>query len=429
MVSVRNCALWIVLVTLLSCQKDSNLNDYISNKYSDAEINFFYEACFNDSESNNTVLRKWYKDIYFSLEGDTLVGDNEIILRIANEINKLNLPIKFYEADNHNKPNLIIVSQSEKQLELEYGIGGKAYHYRSNGIIDSASLLISKFVGRETRESLFRHEFLHVLGFTSHVSTTNFSNIFYLGDNKISRLSNKEIKALHILYEPIWPKKYGRKDFEKDFYNNLYHKDSKSKFLDYLQSNNIDKSLVKEILEHGTVQYNNREPEIFKVINHIPIIFKEEVPKHIFGHSEAIIAEINTATPNLTLSLSKDTTSLTGIFISFTVDEKLDKDSVKVIFQSQNITSRSKLKAIYSTSVNIRYNSSFSRFPSTLALIIYQLVSLKDVKYKPDAFIIEENDIHLKPYYKELLKLYYAPELPHNFTKSELEEVIREYDK
>src|SRR5690606_16489538 len=142
----------IAAFSLFSCEKGADRSTYIESRYSNQEINFFYEACFNDSENNNTLLRKWDKNIYYSLSGDTVKGDKKIVLDIAKEINNLDLPIKVYPAGKQSKANLSIVSGDPGKLKLDWGTGGKAYHYRSNGIIDSASLLISKFVGREKRE-------------------------------------------------------------------------------------------------------------------------------------------------------------------------------------------------------------------------------------------------------------------------------------
>ncbi|MES2731682.1 MAG: hypothetical protein V4714_08035, partial [Bacteroidota bacterium] len=394
------------------------------------------ELCFNQKENQHILLKKWNKNIFFHLEGDTLPGDKAILLEIASTINALKLPITVAEATPQNKSNFLIVSGSSKEVKLDWPIIGASEPYCSGDSIDSVRIRMLNTVFHKTRSAIFWHEFIHSLGFSSHI-TTDLKSIMHRTEDSTHVVSNKDLQAIKILYNVNWPAHYNTADFEKDFSTVLYHIQAKQKFLQFLRTNKIDRSVLKEFLYHDLLQPTNRkEPQIFKTENSLKVAFQGNIPNHLANDLHLIIKEINTATPNFHLEFIRDTPLLYnkhGIVLNFIQENKGNQDNNQTITATTmfvnyiNIANEGKFETINRTEVTINYSGNLNLFKRDLGAMLYQIICLKDYKDRIDPFKFDKKGVHLKPKYKELLKVYYAPELPHNFTKHELEEVIQEY--
>lgn len=406
----------------MGCNKNKPL-DLLAQEYSVQELNFFYELCCGGRNNGTQFLKKWDKDINFYIEGDTLRGDKAMVLEFAAKINALDLPLKIREAKTIEKANLFIFSGSEEDMGLTPPKRGATRVYDNKGRIDSARIGISNTIRNEDRPGLLMHEFMHALGFANH-TTRESNSVSFAITNSQSRLGSNEKAALSILYEPIWPDNYTVDDLENEFGSVLWHIDGKQKFQEYLIVHKPDTSVINDILQHGFIQpYPSEEPQIFKHSSSLKVALKGEVPTGLSDSLSLLINEINTVTPSFNLEISNNPMIKYGIQFDFI------KDSTGETWFSllNNITNESKFNTIVRTDISIHYDEDSQNLTKILGALLFKAISLKDYHFYVDPFEINRDKLFLKPRYKELLSVYYAPELPHNFKKSKMEEVLKKY--
>lgn len=413
--------LFLGLTILISCTtKKTEQIKLIKSKYSIKSINTFYELCFNEKNEDCRVITKWEKNIYYYYEGDTITGDHTLFEKVYATINALNLPIKISEATSRKEANLVIKRGSEIQLGLERPNRGVAMIHSKGGIIDSVKILLSNQIFRNQRTSVLLHEFIHALGFRPHITTDSKSLMFQFYD-KIQILNEEEIEAIKILYEPNWPENYSYIDFERDFGDCLYNVYGKYKFAKYLKYNEVNKKVIDEILLHGLIKLDSLgEPQIFKHANSLMVLLKGDVPPGTIDTLKMVIDAINGATQNFQLRLTNDTSIIYGITVNLIKDKWRPKDQITLKPYNLLITDY-KFITFIKTDLEVHYNELNGR---SLGNLLYQAICLKDFG-KTEPFEYNEGKIQLKPLYKKVLEVYYAYELPHNFKKSELEEVLK----
>lgn len=412
----------LLCIFLMGCSKQKPLS-LLGEKYSVQELNIFYELCCGERNNGKQLLRKWNKDIYFYLEGDTLQGDRAMVLEFAATVNALDLPIKIREARTIEQANLFIFSGSEEEMGLTPPKRGATKVYYNEGRINNARIGISNTIKNEDRTGLLMHEFMHALGFASHATRESNSVSFAIANSQ-SRLGPNEKSALRILYEPVWPDDYNVDDVENEFGSILWHIDGQLKFKEYLIEHKPDSSIINEILQHGLIQpYPSEEPQIFKHSSSLKIVLKGKVPIGLADSLSLLINEINKVTPHFNLGISNNPMIKYGILFDF-IEDSADETWFSLL---NNITNENKFNTIVRTDISIHYGEDSQNFTKKLGTILFQAISLKDYNFKVDPFEITKDKVFLKPRYKELLKIYYAHELPHNFTKSKMEEVLKNY--
>src|ERR1035437_1858222 len=415
----------LLSIVIFECKNKNELHLCIASHYSVSEINFFYEMYFKDAKDAKIKLVRWQKDIFFYIEGDTLLGDRKLILNASERINSIKLPIRIKEVKKKKEANLIIRSGSNAALNLDSLTPAITIKHWTNKI-DSALIVISNENRLQFRSSILLHELLHVMGFMSHVKTVS-NSIMQSVVTSDNILTDNDVRALKLLYEPIWPYPYNKQDFERDFANELYFINGKNKFLKYVKKNHINKRLLNKLSFYfrPPIEEKSTDSVIFKFINPVKIIVKGPIPDHFSDTIKTIIQIMNTATPNLTLVYSTDTLSNNGIFISFHLDaQKNINDSIlSYKWSNSRDNSTGKFCLCLKSEISINYDAKFN-YTIPLALIIYKTIMFNEYKFIPNPIFLEKGKLQFKPEYKELLKLYYAPELPHNFKKSELKAIL-----
>ena len=417
---LRNLIGILLLAGMIACHsKGDNTYRQVTKNYTSDEINLFYELCFNEKDT----LYKWDRNISFYIEGDTLSGDRAMILDVVSTLNSLKLPIKIVEVNKKINCNLIIRSATEKDLALQKPNRAVTHLYNTANRIDSAEIGLSNTLHKSKRKVFLLHEFLHTMGFTSHV-TTNSKRILFSFRDTTEILNEKEKKALKILYEPVWNELFLKKDFEKIFSSLLHEVNRKEKVLQFVRVNSVSKNILQEILRHGLIKFDSlKEPQIVKHINPLKIILKGTVPIKVKEGLPLIINEINSATPNLNLKISHDSTLQYGVFINFILNDTVPNDHISVNFKNILIK-KAVFPTIIRSDISIYYNKEYNNAKSSIGPVIYQAVTLKDYNYPVEPFEYVDDKLKLKQFYKQLLKVYYAPEFPYNLSKSELNEVI-----
>jgi len=420
---MKNILIGAFITLIIGCKStDDKIYNYVVNKYTPEELNFFYELCFNEKDT----LYKWDKDILLHIEGDTLRGDKAMILQVAASINSLKLPIKIKNATNKARCNLVIRPYKKKGLVEENAGRGFTRIYNSNSRIDSAKMGISNTLYGSERKIVFLHEFFHLMGFVSHVTTDSKCILFSFRETP-DPMSEKEKKALTLLYEPFWNKLFLKKNFEKIFTSRLYNLNRKEKMLDFIRAKKINKDILQEILEHGLIQFDSmKESQVVKHITPLNIILKGNVPPVAREDLQIIVKELNSATPNLMLKISDNATLQYGIFLTFVSQDTLPKDHILINYKNI-VVEKAVFPTIIRSDVSIRYNKDYNRFKFSLGPVMYQIISLKDYEYMVEPFEMIGKELRLKPLYKDLLRVYYTPEFSHNLSKKELEQGIKEH--
>lgn len=415
------CAL-IIFCSLSGCKKKTNPREALESKYPPEAFNYFYEVFFNYPVDRKRSIEKWDKDIYFFVEGDTLPGDLEIVREISERINEIGLPVTIREAKKREEANLYFSSDTKAGLKLDSSVAAMTFKYPW-GRIDSAKVVISENA-TINREAILLHEFLHAMGFTSHVSTTSGTAVMPW-NNGHEELSQRDILTLKLLYEPVWPPLYYREDFESDFAAELYHIEGEKKFLAYLKREKIALNSLDNIIRYGLKDplydsiYN---PAIFKIVSPLKVKMKGDVSSELLNIVKGAIREINLVTPELQVSYADDTIpGETGIYFQLENDPSFPADSidVKYIYGRRPKLLNSKFKTLNEASVSIHFNEADEVMKKVVPSIIYRLITLHS-RYDSDEFEVTGNEIQLKPAFREILKVYTAPELPHNLPRPNL---------
>jgi hypothetical protein len=427
---------FFVTFLLISCKSQrEELVDSVTERYSNQVINYFYELCFNEKWEENGYLRKWNKNLCYSLEGDTSISNERILLEVAAEINAIGLPITISESKSRQEANVTIIFDSLEKLNLERPKNGVTQTFNTGNEIDSVVIRIATDVSFGTRRSTIIHELLHSLGFASHVISDAKSALFAIVDST-QRIGMKEKQALLMLYTCAWPTEYNEGNFEKDFSSNLYHIQAKSKFRKYIHSNQIDSSIVGEIHEHGLIRPEIRkqgviQPSNYRIVKHassLKITCKNAPSTGVMDTLQMFIDEINLASSYFQLDFlaRPHATPKYGITINFKKIDNKPNDFLAVGYSNfiYDADGHATLSVITSTTITIQYNKNSVRLQKFLGNVIYQAISLKDYYHFIDAFE-PSHPTKLKPKYKEILKLYYAPELPYNFSKQEFDSLKR----
>lgn len=413
---------------MTSCRTErEEIINSVTSKYTTQEINYFYELCFNEKEVEGTYLKKWSGSIFFYLDGYTIPGDEKYLLEIASIVNDLGLPINIRETKNKKEANLIFISSTPEKLKLEKPRLGATKVFNTESQIDSAIISISNAIHSKKRRSIISHEFLHALGFSSHAVTDSKSILFAINDST-QAISEKEKRVLSLLYNTNWRSHYTSTDFEDDFSLSLYHINAQNKFVNYLKTNNVDSSMVNLLNMHGTIRPTTLfKPCIIKHAKSLRLAIKNVPSVGIADTLGLFIDELNSATTNFHLIFSRDSVPNYGVVIEFVQAVKEPDDYLGVSFSNVIYTDKhATLNTIVSTKIIVRYKKNSVRLRKLLGNILYQAMVLKDYTYHTDFF--EDNDqIRLKPKYKQFLNIYYAPELSNNFSKSNLEKIVENY--
>ncbi|MES2733628.1 MAG: DUF2927 domain-containing protein [Bacteroidota bacterium] len=421
-----------ILLFILNTLYLSNCNftknneiELIKNKYSAASINYFYEVALfhHDYPQKIKSISKWKKDIYFSMKGHPILGDRNKLLRVIDQINRLNLPINIYEADKDSIPNLVIYFGVKNQLNLGESVGNSTVN-ASNDEINNVRINI-KYEDLDSslfnvkREAVILHEIVHSLGFPGHSYTYTHG---VLRGNLITELTEVDKQIIKLLYEPILTAGYTGKQFENDFADALYHINSKEKLSAFVKTERIPRKALELIYQIGLIHPNDKTKEacIVKFTSPAFVTAQGDYPPEFIEMIKKAIVQINSSTSELKLVFTKKEhlKNNDGINFTFKKDSLIESSTESTI--TNVIDWEYLLPRMCKSDVLVKYKN-VKEMQLTIISSLYRSICLP---IQTDIFVSTKNAVTLKPEYKEILKLYYHSSLPSGFTKSQLREVI-----
>jgi hypothetical protein len=217
--------------------------------------------------------------------------------------------------------------------------------------------------------------------------------------------------------------------FEKDFEDVLYSINGKQKFLNFLRHQQIKKESLTNIYRYGLSKDPSNGKEKVSKYNHpTHVVIKGDYTEEFIGVLNQSISEINEISENLKLILINEE-SLThngGIHIEFVKDPQMKQDSA--YWKSKHVVgllfprnSKNEITFKYRD-----HDKLMDNIRKAIPNLIYKSVCLPNAD-EINFYDYDTTEFHLKPLYRETLRVYYDNSLPPGFTKEELEEVIQEY--
>lgn len=415
----------ICICFFFSCNFERNKKlESINRIYTPETINYFYELAFHhDSFPKKCIsLSKWSNDIYYFIEGDTLTGDKYNILNAVNQINSLQLPIKIHEVLSRDSANLFFVFTPGKNTRAL----GRAIKESSDDHVKSAKIEIHKEsdytinIGPNRRMTIL-HEMMHVLGLSGH-SYTYLNSLLIKGfTSYTTELPEIDKQVIKLLYEPFFKAGYTCKRFNEDFASVLYHVSTSEKFYSYVKKEHVKKALLDTIFKYGLVKHNKYEECVAKFSSEVFIRVSGDYSADFIDQIQKTISEINNATEMLRLVYIKKDTLLpdVGIYYTFKKDS-LIKYSIESTVKTKSYWDLL-LPRVIQARIQIVYKNKH-KMQMAIANSLFRAVCIET--QESDFFTICNGDIHLKPIYKDILKVYYSASLYPGFTKSELAKII-----
>lgn len=399
----------------------------IKRLYTPESINYFYELTFfreNLFPKKKTSLSKWRDDIYFFIEGDTLPGDKYNILNAVNQINSLELPIKIHEVLSRDSANLFFVFTPGKFKDSP--ALGRVDTEISDDYAKSAKIEIhnesdsSLNIGL-TRRMTVLHEMMHALGLHGHSYTYPNSLLVQSFTSYTTELPEIDKQVIKLLYEPYFKAGYTSKRFDEDFASVLYHVSTPDKFFSYVKKEHVKKALLDTIFKYGLVKHKNDEECVAKFSSEVFVRVSGDYSEDFIDQIQKTIGEINNATEMLRLVYVKKDTLLPDVGIYYT----FKKDSLMKYSIESTVKTKSYWDLLLPRGIQARIQIVYKnkhKMQMAIANSLFRAVCMKT--QESDFFTICNGEIHLKPIYKEILKVYYSASLYPGFTKSELAKII-----
>ena len=266
-----------LLALLASCltEHESSISaknlKYLKSKYSVATINYFYETVFHEDNSIEKLsnIEKWNYSPKIAIVSNQNSEERRYVQKAINQVNALNLPIKYTLTDTKDSAAIKIFfgdfeqvraflnsdSTSVKDDDPSSSSGTvKAISY--DGIMDKADIGI--YFAKEDLNSSGRYkvvleEIIQSLG--AGGDSYNYpGSLFFETYNPAKSLTQLDVDVLSLLYESSIPANYTRQAFETDFSGELYAVNTNQKIKALLDKNpqfsvdDIEKCFTKGVL-------------------------------------------------------------------------------------------------------------------------------------------------------------------------------------
>jgi hypothetical protein len=191
----------IFTVMVIGCS-----NTQISNKYSKAQMDYFFEialgAEFGDSVP---VIKKWDDDIHIKIHGEPTEDDINSIKKIVNELNDLLGVVNVRIVDENENVSITFSPESEfasldpNYVPTNYGFFWALWH-DDNYVIYEASILISSVeITQMERSHLIREELTQSLGLMNDSDAFD-NSIFYHKWTDVTNYSDIDRAVIELLY-------------------------------------------------------------------------------------------------------------------------------------------------------------------------------------------------------------------------------------
>lgn len=322
-----------LLALLASCltEHESSISaknlKYLKSKYSGATINYFYETNFHEDFSIEKLSKvsKWNYSPKIAIVSNKNSEERRYVQRAINQVNALNLPIKYTLTDTKDSAAIKIFFGDFEQvrafLNLDStsvndddpsGSTGTVNAISFDGIMDKADIGI--YFAKEDLNSSGRYkvvleEIIQSLG-AGGDSYSYPRSLFFENDNPAKSLTQLDVDVLSLLYESAIPANYTRQAFEKDFSGDLYAVNTHQKIKHLLEKNpqfsvdDIEKCFTKGILLKHPKETN--------------IYLSGDVQKEDSLMVKHAILSLNKISPNIKIKLAGSTDREAGYGIFFT---------------------------------------------------------------------------------------------------------------
>ncbi|MFW6047662.1 MAG: hypothetical protein ACOCP4_07770, partial [Candidatus Woesearchaeota archaeon] len=353
----KNLSIIFIFYFLVSCvDNDNTITKNVIEKYSDKEINLFYEACFNTTKGDASLVR-WDGDINYIIEKDFCINDASLVEDVVNEFNSFNLPVSIRKAAG-NEANLVISFVSRDKVSKDMVNSGKAsLSIDDDNHIYSCEIKIDKDVEPSKKKDVLVHEFFHMFGSVSHV-TSDASSVIYpyklAGRYEGNCIINtKDKKILKMLYNNNWPKRYSKHDFEKSFSELLYNIGKVEKLKNFALSNKQSFEFINYVIDNEIFKLNvSKEEGVYKLPNNIPVSYEGAIPCFFKDTLKATISHINNISDNVQLEFAPELHNRGG-GIRFYFEQGREFSQNKIIIDSVMFNGYSEYEINTINSVNL----------------------------------------------------------------------------
>jgi len=242
--------LLIIIIVFCSCNNRNITNDnikHIKETYSEKAINYFHELVFY-SEGENKFrdhILKWDEKIKINILGNPKEEEIQAVNNVVESINKLNLSLDICFVENESDSNFTIYFKKIDDITLsDNNIGGRCTIVQTDGRIDSATVYIINRSDSDSKYNLCKvveEEIIQGLGLMC--DSHSFPNsLFYEARNIHKRFSKLDKEVLKLLYDTIIPINYGRDNFNQNFNDILFFRNTTEKINKYISQNKIKKT-------------------------------------------------------------------------------------------------------------------------------------------------------------------------------------------
>jgi hypothetical protein len=423
------------LTFIFSCSEN---RDKLKKMYSKEVINYFYEIIFYGEESGRKVdqLVKWEINPKVVIIGFPSKHQIQIVKDIIQEIDNLDLPIKYYLTKDESKANIKIYFDKNNKFKSSFSTNNKTFEDVSGissktasagGVIKEAAVYIVEKKNRpsitliEKEESLLFEEILQTLGLNAD-SYSYPNSIFYQGISPNNYFTDIDKKMLKLLYEPSIPSGYEREEFEEDFGDILYSINTSEKIKEYIKKNKISIDILNTI--EKTCFMNNT---FYKHPENVNVYLSGE-----YGPSDSIqvlksIESLNEI-KNIKLKFCTDSKNINehGILLKFKKNKKLGTDSYATI--STYIGSGTMFLKRYKVEVEIVSSENIKSKNGKKNLIVESLYRClgPNIEDLSDLYTERNNKLYINKKYQLLLSTIYSNEFSNSYRLENFKKLIDE---
>lgn len=421
----------LVLFPLLftSCSKgETGLNkdaiDKINKKYSQEALNYFYEISFYDEVQKEIVpLNKWKSNVSFYIQGHPLPNDKEFVKKAINNFNNLRLRIQFSQTQNVKEANVIInfgnISDFKNIdiLPTDDAIG--RVFSKDNNIYKAEIFILDKIKKEQERESMILEELTQI--FVGGSDSFSYpESIFYQGKKTSLSFTKLDTEVINLAYDPLIPKGYTLKQFEKDFGDKLNYVNTSLKLKNYVAEAKIKTEMLDEIKKTSFI-----DKEFYKHPKAVSIYLSG------FNRSDSIfvkksIESLNKISDNLSLVLARKTelSPDAGIFITLKPNNLQTSDTQTSVSNVKGEVFKPKR---YKSIVDIDYKESINNTKKQNIILksIYKSLGPTEMhSFGVNWYVYKNDEIIIAKQYADILKMIYQDEFVDGLKTGEFEKII-----
>lgn len=419
------------LTFMFSCTENKN---ELKRMYSKEVINYFYETVYydDDSDQKNDILARWIISPKVIIIGFPSKHQIQITNSVIKEINNLDLPIKYNLTKDESEANIkIYFDKNNKYKSLFYpknstivNNNGTAKIESIDGVIENAAVYISEEKNRSSafEKVLLFEEILQTLGLNSD-SYTYPNSLFYQVTTTNKYFTSIDKCIFKLLYEPLIPVGYQRKEFEKDFGDVLYSINNSEKIKNHIKKNKISIDILNIISK-----------TCFS-INHIFYKHPGNVDVYLEGDYEPsdsiqVLKSIEALNEikNIKLKFCTHSNSKTdsGIFLSINKNKELNKAATATT--TTHIGSGTMFLNRYRDDVEILYSENSTSKNRKKELIIESLYRClgPNINDMSDLYTENNNKMYLNNKYKLVLSTIYSNEFPNSYRLETFQNLLAE---